>query len=371
MKISDCTYPKIAPVKTYTPTFQGIKLKKLFSIGDFFIKDTSGLKCIRGIKAGATGGTVCLGSIPMKNFFAQFSLKEIENLKKKGMSTNADGFPSCFLKTKSDVPISTSFIHDCSAMYLYNKNTKTHMLYHAAYNTPKKTLDSIMDILMPEGFSTGIIIPGSSNWTERHEDNMHNMFELMKNHNPDSKVNVYHDSSWYPEVVGYKGEVFEIPNKIMYLGGEVDEGQASFRIVDAQSYNTFDKIVYNCNLVKDASVLKKEFEKAGFSKEMLSALFIKIDEKVKCLKVIENCRDFELYEALEEYLSHFGGFKEALKIQCEKLLLNELKSVKTLEELDMFCEKSACYRGFEYMKELRLAIEKKRKSCSAEILSKI
>lgn len=363
MRISDCAYPKITPVRPCAPSFQGFKLKNL-SLADIFVRGNLGLYRITGIKPGKLGGTICKGSVPMRNFWSNFTKDEVEKLKKKGRSTNKDGFPSCFLKTKSNVPISTSFIHDCSAMYLYNKKTKTHMLYHAAYNVSKDTLDSVMKILMPESFTTGIIVPGSSDWYDRHEDNLNNMFELMKKHNPDAKVNVYHDSSWFPEVVGYEGEVFEIPNKDVIEQRKQgyttfdDYGQASFRIVDAQSYNTFDKIVYNCNYSTDGEVLKKEFKKR-FPKEMFKPLANRVDEKVKILKEIETCNDLEILEGVEKLLKDFNGFKEALRSRYEKLLLQELDGINTPEELGMFYEKASCYEGFNYMKDLLVAIQKK------------
>ena len=42
---------------------------------------------------------------------------------------------------------------------------------------------------------------------------MNNMFDILKQHNSESIISVRHYASYYPEIVGYKGNVYQIPNE--------------------------------------------------------------------------------------------------------------------------------------------------------------
>lgn len=365
MRIENYYGIKSYNIQNTVPQFYGFKFNRgLFA--DIFTRSGDGLHGISGIKPGVFGGTVCRGSIPLPEFWNCVSKKERQKLLQSGMSTNRDGFAGSFLKADSAVPISTSFVHDCSVMYLYNEKKHTHSLYHASSDTSKGTLASVISLLMDEGFSKGIIIPGCSEFWEDHKNNMVNMFELMKKREPKAVIQVYHDSTPFPEIVGYQGKVFEIPNRDIKKQKEIgikypeDCGQASFKIVDVQHFNSFDKIVYGCNQSSEGDGLKKEFKEAGFPKEILKILNKLIDKKVDFLKFIENSDSLLALELFEKTVGYdMNMFDTALVSQYEKLLLEELEYVKTKEGLDLFCEKASCYSGFDYMKSLKIAIKRK------------
>lgn len=269
----------------------------------------SSIKEIANVHAGLTGGTVCEGSKSLPDFFERFSSKKIKELIKIGQSTNADGFPHSFLKAKSDVPVSTSFVHDCSALYLYNSKTKTHALYHAQPDIPKEELDDVIKSLMPEGFTHGTIIPGGAEFSEIHKYNMGNMFDLMKRNNPESIVSVRHYSSYFPEIVGYKGAVYQIPNKkiaenvkkhpflakMMHL--IEDKGQASFKVLELEGFNTFDKVNYGLNSLDDVERITIEFKKKNYSKEVFALLQNYIERRVELLKKVKTMSIVELVKA--------------------------------------------------------------------------
>ena len=80
------------------------------------------------------------------------------------------------MKTQAHKPISTSFVHDCAVMYLYNDKTKTHAMYHAAPSTKVKRLNFFIKTLMPEGFTHASIVPGDYSFYKEQEPNMKNMF---------------------------------------------------------------------------------------------------------------------------------------------------------------------------------------------------
>ena len=126
--------------KCNRPTFGHAKLKHLYT-KDFFVKSDlklASLSEIKDITPVAFAGTKCRGAIMLKNFWDTIAPKNLKKkfiLSRQGLSTNKNGFADSFLKTQAHKPISTSFVHDCAVMYLYNDKTKTHAMYHAAPNT--------------------------------------------------------------------------------------------------------------------------------------------------------------------------------------------------------------------------------------------
>ena len=103
---------------------------------------------------------------------------------------------------------------------------------------------------------------------------MENMFNLMKQSNPHALINVYHGTTRYPEITGYKGFVYEIPNKKVkeqMLDGILDAedfGQATFKILNLQGYNTFENINL-CSTKDELYKLKQAFKQAKYPRMQL------------------------------------------------------------------------------------------------------
>lgn len=292
---------------------------------------------IKNVRPYLLGGTKCNNSIPLKNFWDFF---EADGRCVEGFSTNKDGFANSFLKAKSNVPLSTSFVHDCSVMYLFNKDTQTHALYHAHSECSEDTLKFIIDTLMSEGFTKGAIVPGDHLFCREHKRNMENMLKLMKNNNPDALINVYNASTRYPEIVGYKGFMYEIPNKKVVAQrcrGEFepwDYGQHSFKIADLQGFNTFDYISI-CKNSEDLLQLQKTFQKAKYPKEALDVLNNQVEKRLEILKEIETADDFGKYNRL---LGKYSDKKyiQPMRYQKENLYINLLKKVNDIDDLRFF-----------------------------------
>ena len=252
-----------------------------------FNKSYKSIKNISNIEPQYLAGTKCNGSIPLKNFW-DFFLKT-SDIKKIGYSTNKDGFGNSYLKAKSYEPISTSYVHDCSVMYLYNKDTKTHALYHALPDCTENYLSFMIRTLMPEGFTKGAIIPGDSDYYMEHYSNMKNMFNLMHKFSPKAKINVYHSTIKYPEIVGKDGMVFQIPNKKVQKqikSGDAhicDFGQASFKILDLQGTSTFEQIDYCCRNINDLILLRNILKKEKYPLEIKEILYDFIEKKINNL----------------------------------------------------------------------------------------
>lgn len=325
------------------PQFLGLRAKSK-TLSDVLALQPNKFRCeanaiseITNVHPFILGGTQCNNSIPLKNFWDFF---ESDGRYIKGFSTNKDGYANSFLKTKANVPLSTSFVHDCSVMYLFNKNTKTHALYHAHSKCPKETLKFIIDTLMPEGITKGAIVPGDHLFFQEHKRNMENMLKLMKDKNPDTLINVYNSSTRYPEIVGYKGFMYEIPNKKVIeqrCSGDFepwDFGQSSFKIANLQGFNTFDNINI-CKTSDELLKLKKSFKDAKFPKETLAILNNQVEKRLEILQEIETADDFSKYNQL---LGKYSGkeFIQAMRYQKENLYINLLKEIHSLDDLRFF-----------------------------------
>lgn len=278
--------------------FYGIKFnKKIFN--DVFLLQNQlfnkGLKSLKNIRRGEFG-TICKGSIPLKPFWAHFNNHECVKLKHLGLSTNVDGIPRSFLKSSADKPLSTSYVHSCSVMYLYNNTTKSHFLYHASEEVPKSELGYMVKNFMPEGCTHAIIKPGDGYWSDVHKITLPQMFDAIRQNAPDAIINVCHDSTKYPEIVGYKGMLYEIPNRKVLMQNTLDPedyGQASFKISDIQGFDTIDAIKYDAYDRKSVENLKKKFDKKDWDIEMKKVVNKILEWHQAVIEEIEDCKTFQ------------------------------------------------------------------------------
>ena len=344
-------------------TFSKLKYKKqsLFSITTdnpkIYCNLKESIKKIANIQPQYMGGTKCKGSIPLKNFWNFF--KKDKNIRDFGYSTNSDGFGDSFLKAPAYMPISTSYVHDCSVMYLYNKKEQTHALYHALSNCSQETIKYMLKTLMPEGVSNAAIIPGDAFFYKEHEYNMKNMLKLIKENNPDAVINVYHSTSKYPEIVGIKGMVYQIPNykvekQIKSKRIDINDfGQASFKIVDLQGYNTFDEIFYGCNDIKSLFELKKTFHDAKYPKEILKILFSEADKRIKAIEEIKQTKTLEDLKALKSKLTESN--LEDIFLHKESLLYDSSRKKFSAKLKNFFqkikYQKQKLIKIFEYLQK--------------------
>ncbi len=268
--------------KQTSPSF-GIRFRSK-ELKDIFLKLNSNSESIRSIKNVKPGlyGTKCSGSKALPDFWDEVINEDYEQICARGFSTNIGGWADCVLKSKLDNPLSTSGVFDCSVLYLFNKNANTHLLYHSYYNAPEKDLKKLIKTFMKEGFSGAAIVPGDKYWYKRHDFTLKTMFNVLKNLNRSAKINIFHFSSQYPEIVGYKGNMFEISNnQYQYYASK---GQASFKISNLRVSDMFDKIEYESTSPENVKYLRKEFEKEGYDEEILKVINNILDEKSKNFK---------------------------------------------------------------------------------------
>ena len=267
-----------------------------------------GLTSITGIEAGEFG-TVCKGSIPLSNFFRQMDRIKIFILKHTGLSTNDKGCAYCFLKSSADNPISTSFVQDCSVMYLYNKADNTHFMYHIYREVQKSELDFLIKHFMQNGYTNAVIVPGNAYFKYKHELYLNKVFDAIKTNNPDSQINVYHFSSKSPEIVGYRGMVYEIPNRnileqikngreLYYIKAS---SQATFKIQDIR----VSPDLYNlscCNDFESIKAMKQKIKKAKYDIEIRKVFCNILDERWADIQRIENCSSMDELDKLGKEL---------------------------------------------------------------------
>ncbi len=311
---NSCNY-KYSMQKSYTPVF-GFKLKPQLLFDVFTKSYLPASNKISGIKNIHPGeyGTECSGSIPLKNFEEVFTGTELSKFYKTGISTNTGGWANSFLKSSADNPLSTSSVYDCSVLYLFNKETNTHFMYHSYYNVKRDFFNYLIRTFMPEGISDAAIIPGDSRWFKYHKNTLQEMFASIKNSNKSTHINVYHNNSSLPEIVGYKGTLYEIPNQRAAMGLS-DKGQASFKICDLQISTILDDIEYNAVTTKRISAQRELFISEKYDIEVLKILNNILDERQQHISKIEACRTLEELENTKksfnssELLKYFNAFE--------------------------------------------------------------
>ena len=351
--------------------FRRAKLKQT-GAKDFFVKTASGLLQdslteIKDIAPVAFAGTKCSGALMLNDFWKSVAPKNLATkfkLNMLGLSTNRDGFADSFLKTYSDRPISTSFVHNCAVMYLYNDKTKTHAMYHAAPNTKVKKLDFMIKTLMPEGFTHADIVPGDYSFYREQAPNMKNMFKLLKQYNPSAVVNVFYGINRFPEVVGYKGGVFQIPNKRVEeqmnrgILDATDYGQASFKILDTGGYNTFDYIHGECTTMDELENLKNRFKKNNLPKLMFKIFADEINKQKDVLNLINKSKSLDELNDWKEIFTE-DKFKTIFLKKREEMLINILDKVNDEEALKQFYQLAR--HDFIRMKKLFKLFQEKKK----------
>lgn len=284
MIINNCThqrhnkfaYPRISN-NTQKTSFKGYLsyLKPIISDAEKITPAKTGVSSLGKIFPGLFG-TQFTYSQPLADF--SLVLKNFPELKNKGLSTNILKYGNVFLKAKSDIPLSTSGVEDCSVVYLFNNRTKTHALYHAFEKLLECDLECI-NKLMPESFTHAVLIPGKQIFWQKHALNIFKFFNFLKKTNPNTIINLNHYSSRMPEIVGYKGQTFEIPIQHIFVNG-TDQTQASFPILDLNTY-MFEKLEY-CNDFQELKILEKEFKK--YNPELQEILFIELKKRESILK---------------------------------------------------------------------------------------
>ena len=316
-----CNYNSSVDKKRFQqPSFRGLKLHRLSLKDSFRIKKTHYINELVGIIAGEYG-TTCKDSQPLSNFFGQFkSKKEIQNIKKLGLSTNDAGCAYSFLKSKADRPLSTSFVHDCSVMYLYNERKNTHFLYHIHKDEKEEEILAIINLFMPEGYSHASIVPGDKYWADTHRRYLPEVYSAIKKGASNVKVSVFHCSSERPEIVGYKGKMYEIPNKFYskpYIEkfSQGDRGQATFSIRDFRIYTT----LYNANSSNSISDLQKNIyeikHSSQYTPELRQILYKIINERIDSLKELENLKTKSEFEEFikQKGLDYMYGYPQTGK----------------------------------------------------------
>lgn len=98
--------------------------------------------------------------------------------------------------------------------------------------------------------------------------------------NPETSIEVYHNTSRLPEIVGYNGSVYEIRNTEHVMHWHF--GQASFRISDIRDTNTLDEII-KARDISSLQKLRETFNLKGYDSEIKKVLFKFIDEKINKL----------------------------------------------------------------------------------------
>ncbi len=270
--------------KPYVPSF-GISFKAPKLLSDIFIRQSNQpaqkVFKLKKLKAGKFG-TECKDSTPLKSFDDSVDFEKLKELYKNGFSTNTDGWADCFLKSKANNPLSTSSVYDCSVMYLFNKDTNTHFLYHSSFRSVQKDFDFLIKTFMPEGFTKAEILPGTKRWLERHSLTLPEMVKAIQANNKQAEINIRHYNSKMPEVVGYMGELYEIPNHRIEMGF-YDKGQASFRMCDLKAKSLISELDFNSSSIEKLETTRQYYKQGIPDIEIMKIINRELDKNLQKL----------------------------------------------------------------------------------------
>lgn len=277
--------------KPYMPSF-GISFKAPKLLSDIFIRQSNQpaqkVFKLKKLKAGKFG-TKCKNSSPLKNFDDSVDFDKLKELYKNGFSTNSDGWADCFLKSKANNPLSTSSVYDCSVMYLFNKDTNTHFLYHSSFRSEQKDFDFLIKTFMPEGFTKAEILPGAKRWLERHSLTLPEMVKAIQANNKQAEIKIRHYNSKMPEIVGYMGELYEIPNQRIEMGF-YDKGQASFRMCDLKAKSLINELDFNSSSIEKIAATRQVYEQEIADTEILKIVHRQLDKNLEKLLTQNNAK---------------------------------------------------------------------------------
>ena len=278
MRISQILSNRIINIRQLASLRNPSKLKPNALVSDIF-ESSKGLTQIRNVRSGDYGA-ICDGSKPLRPFYEVLRDVRTREMQLKGFSTNTDGWAPSFLKSKADTPLSTSKVHDCSVAYFYNEGNQTHFLFHVYPKMNESTIRRYIRTFMPEGFQKAILVPGDNAHTKVHKSCLPKIFGAIREMNPETSIEVYHNRSRLPEIVGYNGSVYEIRNTEHLVHWNF--GQASFRISDIRDTNTLDEII-KARDISSLQKLRETFNLKGYDPEVKKVLFKFIDEKINKL----------------------------------------------------------------------------------------
>jgi len=213
-------------------------------------------------------------------------------------------------------------------------------MYHIYREVKKEELDFLIKHFMQNGYSSAAIVPGNAYFKDEHGQYLNIVFEAIRTNNPNAKINVYHFSSQSPEIVGYKGMVYEIPNRI--ISEQIKNGTKSYYIKDL-SQATF-KIqdirvspeLYNlscCDDLESINAMKQKIKSEKYDKEIKKVFYDILDARLADIQRIENCQSIEELDDLAKVLfdndirSHFNWVFKGY----ERLISAKRKSLKNYD----------------------------------------
>lgn len=147
-----------------------------------------------------------VGSVPVKPYRGTLE-------KSAGISTEAGGYGGGYLTGSIGKPLSTTDVHTCALLNLFNTKTSQQVLYHVYHATPMQKIVDFIRKNFPD--FTGVNIVGGDQF--KTINTMREIEKAIDSVNPNIPKTYYHTLSENPQLVACNGEISYIEGKSRQL----------------------------------------------------------------------------------------------------------------------------------------------------------
>lgn len=197
----------ITPIKPYSPNFTGRKYHKTAKIlNDCFCPSGE----FRILKKSFNYSTE-VNSVEVKPYKGTLE-------KSAGFSTGEDGCGGGWLVGDIDTPLSTTDVHTCALLNLFNVDTLKQALFHVYHETNANRIEQFIRKIFPD--FTHVNIVGGDRF--RTVNTMRKISDAVDNVNINAPKTYWHTITENPQLVAQNGEISFVKGKSGQLSFELN-----------------------------------------------------------------------------------------------------------------------------------------------------
>lgn len=187
----------ITPIRPYSPNFTGNKYKKATQIAsDCFCPSEA--KIVKKLFNYSSE----INSAPIMPYNGSMS-------KTAGLSTECGGYGGGWLTGSIDTPLSTTDIHTCAVLNLFNINTLKQVLFHVYHKTNANRIEQFIRKYFPD--FTHVNIVGGDQYPTINT--IRKIEEAVNNVNINAPKKYWHTLCHNAQIVAKNGEISHIKGK--------------------------------------------------------------------------------------------------------------------------------------------------------------